>query len=323
MANSDLNYTLFAMKSKGAGRFAPSPSGRMHFGNIFTAVMSWLDAKKVGAEWILRIEDLDPQRSKRVWAEAIENDLRWLGLEWDRGGLENRGWGGPFSQSLRNEYYEAAFKKLQEKGVLYPCNCSRADIMATQAPHQSDGRVVYSGHCRPCDKPPFHVNTEGQTTRLFVPDRDICFTDMMMGEQNFNLAHDCGDFTVRRADGAWSYQLAVVIDDSMMGVSRVVRGCDLLLSAAQQIYLYELLELPAPMFGHTPLICNAEGARLSKRDKALSMEHLRNNYTPGQILGRIGFLAGIIPDNEDISLAELFDEYKPIKRKEKIIYEEN
>lgn len=308
----------------GAGRFAPSPSGRMHFGNIFTAVLSWLDARKSDAEWILRIEDLDPQRSKLIWAEAIENDLHWLGLEWDRGGLENRGEGGPFRQSLRGEYYEYAFNRLLAKGVLYPCICSRADIMATQAPHQNDGRIVYSGHCRPSLSPPFNVGRmEGKTVRLFVPDRDICFSDLTMGEQKFNLAHDCGDFICRRADGAWSYQLAVVVDDAMMGVTRVVRGCDLLLSAAQQIYLYELLELPVPKFSHVPLICNENGERLSKRDKALSMEHLRKIYTSEQLLGQVGFLAGIIPESDSISMNELLTEYKPIIGKQKIIYGKN
>lgn len=300
--------------NNGAGRFAPSPTGRMHLGNVFTAVMSWLDARSRNADWILRIEDLDTQRSHRYWAEAIESDLRWLGLKWDQGGLDNIGPHAPYSQSLRGEFYQHAFNQLLESATTYPCSCTRADIMSTQAPHQSDGRVIYSGHCRPAPQPPFSTNHQpGIATRLFVPDKEITFTDLVMGKQTFNLAADCGDFIVWRADGAWSYQLAVVVDDALMGVKRVVRGCDLLLSAAQQIYLYSLLNLPAPEFMHLPLICNASGVRLSKRDSAMSMEHLRQNFSPEQILGKIAFLAGIINQNKPINLDELLKEYSQDK----------
>lgn len=279
------------------GRFAPSPSGRMHLGNMFTALMSWLSAKSTGGKWILRIEDLDPQRSKPEFARMIEDDLHWLGLDWDEGGLDNLGEHGPYSQSQRHGIYKKYLDILADRGLLYPCTCSRADILATQAPHQSDGRVIYQGTCRPADMPPFPaVDTEGKTLRLFVPDETITFTDKICGVQSSNLRTDCGDFIVRRADGAWAYQLAVVIDDALMGVTEVARGNDLLLSTAQQLYLYRLFNLPEPQFAHLPLICNNEGRRLSKRDHSVGMEELRRNYTPEQLIGRLGHMAGLIPE---------------------------
>lgn len=131
------------------GRFAPSPSGRMHLGNVFTALVSWLSARSSGGRWILRIEDLDPQRSHMEHARLIEDDLHWLGLDWDEGGIDGRGLHGPYLQSLRNYIYKEALERIESMGLTYPCYCTRADIMATQAPHESDGRVVYAGTCRP------------------------------------------------------------------------------------------------------------------------------------------------------------------------------
>lgn len=285
------------------GRFAPSPSGRMHLGNVFTALLSWLSARKEGSKWILRIEDLDPQRSRLDYARQIEDDLLWLGLDWDEGGVDGIGDNGPYMQSRRNEFYEEALKKLQETGLTYPCCCTRADIMATQAPHESDGRVVYAGTCRPTrlggtiDKPTGAV----RAIRLFVPDEEIAFTDRLYGPQSVNLSTHCGDFILRRADGAWAYQLAVVVDDALMGVREVVRGSDLLLSSAQQIYLYRLLGLEPPAFAHVPLLCNEAGQRLSKRDKSLDMESLRKEYSPSHLIGLLAYIAGILPEPFPIS----------------------
>lgn len=288
------------------GRFAPSPSGRMHLGNLFTAVMSWLSVKSQGGKWVLRIEDLDPQRSRIEYARMIEDDLQWLGLEWDEGGLDEKGDNGPYRQSMRDEIYLCFFNRLEATGMTYPCYCSRADILATQAPHQSDGRVIYSGRCRPSSMP---CRSSGcarrHSTRLFVPDSSIVFTDRVCGKQSFNLARDCGDFVVRRADGAWAYQLAVVVDDAMMGITEVVRGNDLLLSAAQQIYLYDMLGLEPPLFAHLPLICNVSGQRLSKRDALMNTEELRRRYTPHQLLGKIAEMAGLFPSEDPVDLISL------------------
>lgn len=295
------------------GRFAPSPSGRMHFGNIYTAVLSWLSVKSRGGRWILRIEDLDPQRSKPEHARMIEDDLRWLGLDWDEGGLEGKGQNGPYLQSKRHHLYEKALEKLLKTGFCYPCTCTRADILATQAPHESDGRVVYKGTCRPSALPSPYIAKPGAAIRLAVPDEDISFTDRIKGKQTFNLSRQCGDFIIRRGDGAWSYQLAVVVDDAMMGVTEVVRGDDLLLSAAQQIYLYRLLGFTPPEYAHLPLICNEQGVRLSKRDKSESMEYLRANFTPEEILGKVALKAGFSDTEAPVTLENLLDIYKRIR----------
>lgn len=285
-------------ESEVVGRFAPSPTGRMHLGNMFSALVSWLSVRSRGGRWILRIEDLDPQRSRLEYARQIEDDLLWLGLDWDEGGVDGRGSNGPYSQSCRGDFYQEALDKLNEAGLLYPCHCRRADILATQAPHQSDGRIVYAGTCRPQNFPLKNQSidlSQPAALRLFVPDEEIEFTDRVFGSQRVNLSSHCGDFVVRRADGAWAYQLAVVVDDARMGVTEVVRGCDLLLSSAQQIYLYRLLGYKDPEFAHLPLICNAEGVRLSKRDASLSMEALRKQFTPQQLTARLAHIAGLLP----------------------------
>ncbi len=297
------------------GRFAPSPSGRMHLGNIYAALMSWLSAKSKGGEWLLRIEDLDPQRSRPEYARQIEEDLLWLGLEWDEGGTDDKGPNGPYSQSRRSEIYSRYLDILSDKGLTYPCYCTRADIMATQAPHQSDGRVVYSGVCRPVRLGgKFYRDGETEeravrSTRLFVTDEEIRFEDRIAGKQSFNLARDCGDFILRRADGAWAYQLAVVVDDALMGVTEVVRGNDLLLSTAQQIYLYRLLGFSVPEFAHFPLLTNEAGVRLSKRDGSLSMAVLRNEFSPERLIGHVAKLAGLRTKDESLTLNNLLEIY--------------
>ncbi len=291
------------------GRFAPSPTGRMHLGNIASALLSWLSARAQGGAWLLRIEDLDPQRSKREYSRIIEDDLHWLGLDWDEGGLDGRGDAGPYSQSRRGDIYARYLELINATGYTYPCRCTRAEIIATQAPHQSDGRIVYGGRCRPAVLPAFGADFDGASTRICVPDSIISFDDGLYGPQHFNLAREVGDFILRRADGAWAYQLAVVVDDALMGVTEVVRGSDLLLSAAQQIYLYRLLGLEPPRFAHVPLLCNAEGRRLSKRDGSLSMEHLRATLTAPQIIGRLASLLGLLPEPTEITAAELIPDF--------------
>lgn len=298
---------------RGAGRFAPSPSGRMHLGNMFTALMSWLSARKSGLRWILRIEDLDPQRSKREHALWIEDDLEWLGLDRDEGGLADKGEHGPYSQSLRHGIYAEMLGRLDATGLTYPCICTRSDIMATQAPHQSDGRVIYGGRCRPAVMPhdaAMEWPERPHATRLWTGDAVMTFDDAVFGRQRVVLADECGDFVLRRADGAWAYQLAVVADDALMGVTEVVRGCDLLLSTGQQLYMYGLLGFEAPRYAHVPLVCNMEGRRLSKRDGSLSMEALRRRHRPEEIVGLLAHMANLIDAPVSCrpeELTELFD----------------
>lgn len=302
-----------SVSSGPVGRFAPSPTGRMHLGNVFTALISWLSVRKAGGRWILRIEDLDPQRSRQEYARQIEDDLLWLGLDWDEGGLDGEGRSAPYRQSLRGEIYESYLGRLQQTGYTYPCTCTRADIMATQAPHQSDGRIIYGGRCRPETIPCFAVPAaDGErrsAVRLYVPDEEICFSDRVYGPQSVNLARECGDFVLRRADGAWAYQLAVVVDDALMGVTEVVRGNDLLLSAAQQIYLYRLLGVDAPAYAHLPLLCNRAGQRLSKRDSAMSMVELRNVCRPEELVGRLACIAGLQPEPSPCRAQDLIGDF--------------
>jgi glutamyl-tRNA synthetase len=264
----------------------------MHLGNVFSALLSWLSAKSKGGRWLLRIEDIDPQRSKKEYAQLLMDDLEWLGLSWD---------GTPVYQSERSDLYEHYFQQLKEKGLTYPCYCTRADILATQAPHESDGRVVYKGTCRQLPPQPGRVGA----TRLVVPQRNVAFTDGHYGSHSVNLAQQVGDFIIRRKDGAWAYQLVVVIDDALMGVNEVVRGRDLLLSSPQQMYVASLLGFPSPQFYHLPLLCNAEGQRLSKRDKSMDMGYLRQRFSAYEIIGQLAFWAGLTPTPSAVSAQEL------------------
>lgn len=274
------------------GRFAPSPTGRMHLGNMFCALLSWLSAKSKGGEWLLRIEDIDPDRSRKEYADLLMDDLDWIGLEWD---------GELVFQSQRSDIYEHYFHQLQLRGVTYPCYCTRADLLATQAPHESDGRVVYKGTCRHLPPQPGRRGA----IRLMVADHDMVCADGHYGEYVVNLSRQVGDFIIRRKDGAWAYQLAVVIDDALMGVTEVVRGRDLSLSTPQQMYLAEMMGFTSPIFIHFPLLCNSEGQRLSKRDKSLDMGCLRQHCSARQVIGRLAFYAGLTPSPDPISPKEL------------------
>lgn len=276
---------------KVTGRFAPSPTGRMHLGNVMSALLSWLSARSKGGSWLLRIEDIDTGRSRREYADMIQDDLEWLGLLWD---------GTPLFQSERNDIYEHYYDQLKGRRLTYPCYCTRADLLAASAPHESDGRVVYPGTCRnkaPQDGP--------SATRLIVNDEVIIFTDGHYGERSVDMKRQVGDFVIRRRDGGWAYQLAVVIDDALTGVNEVVRACDLLLSSPQQIYLSQLLGFVPPRFIHLPLLCNTDGQRLSKRDKSLDMESLRQRYSAQEIIGLLAFYAGLIPEAMPVSAADL------------------
>ncbi len=299
------------------GRFAPSPTGRMHLGNVYAALMSWLSVKKQGGRWLLRIEDIDPQRSRKQWEELIMDDLLWLGMEWDAGPGRDDGH-GPYRQSERGEIYLTMLERLNDLALLYPCHCTRADIMATQAPHESDGRVIYRGTCRPTDIATVHDEVahiiHGHATTAaslrMIARGTVTFCDLHYGRQTVTLQRECGDFIVRRRDGAWAYQLSCVVDDALMGVSEVVRGRDLLLSAPQQIYTARCLGFAAPRFAHVPLLLNGAGQRLSKRDQSLDMAVLRQRFTPHELLGHLASLAGIIPSPRPVTLNELLQAFR-------------
>ena len=262
----------------------------MHLGNVLAALLSWLSAKQQGGLWRLRIEDLDPQRSRREYAEGLMRDLEWLGLTWD---------GEVVWQSHRTEIYERYLTQLSTS-IIYPCTCTRNEILAAQAPHESDGRIVYPGTCR--NK---NIQSSKAAIRLIVPDEQIEYEDRVYGLQSVNLATHCGDFIVRRSDGVFAYQLAVVVDDAEMGVTEIVRGRDLLLSAAQQLYLYRLFGFPEPQFCHHPLLINEAGQRLCKRDHALALSAMRQHMTAPEIIGLLAHTMGLTPTRESLTPEQL------------------
>ena len=280
------------------GRFAPSPTGRMHLGNVYAALLSWLSVKSKGGQWLLRIEDLDAGRSRREFAEQLMDDLHWLGLNWDL---------GPYWQSSRSNIYAAYLQRLKEGGHTFPCYLSRGEVLATQAPHETDGRIVYGPALRAKNEEMMNrgLMTRQPSIRMRVPNEEITFTDEHYGLIKTNLEKQCGDFILQRSDGAWAYQLAVVVDDALMGVTEVVRGRDLLLSVPQQLYLYRILDFQPPRYAHIPLLLGEQGQRLCKRDKSLDMGELRNHFTPEQILGKLAFYAGLTKSEKALGANEI------------------
>lgn len=296
------------------GRFAPSPSGIMHLGNVFSAMLAWLSVRKQNGTMVLRIEDLDPERCKPMFTEQLKNDLLWLGLDWDEEAVP---------QSKRSECYRTQLARLQAMGLVYPCFCTRGELHAASAPHARDGSSVYSGHCRKLSQTEIAAQTRSPALRLCVPDETVSFTDLLQGDYAENLKTDCGDFIICRSDGVFAYQLAVVTDDAEAGITEVVRGSDLLSSTPRQLYLYRLLGFCPPRFAHVPLLVNRSGVRLSKRERACDLGYLRTCYSPEQIFGRLAFAAGLIDQAVPISLLELLQEFcwEKLHKQENIVIE--
>ncbi|HEY3488544.1 MAG TPA: tRNA glutamyl-Q(34) synthetase GluQRS [Candidatus Deferrimicrobiaceae bacterium] len=241
------------------GRFAPSPTGPLHFGSLVAALGSWLFARSAGGRWLVRMEDLDAPRVVPGCADDILRTLETLGFAWD---------GGVVFQSSRTEAYSAALDRLKAAGAAYPCGCSRAEVSrAATAPHSGEDEVAYPGTCR-YGLPP---GKAARAWRVLAGEETVSFRDRVLGGQSSDLASTCGDFVVRRADGLFAYQLAVVVDDAWQGVTQVVRGADLLTSTARQIRLQRLLGFPVPEYAHLPLVGTAGGGKLSKRDSAVSL----------------------------------------------------
>ncbi len=287
------------------GRFAPSPSGRMHLGNAWSSLLAWLSVRSQGGKMVLRLEDLDTARCKPEFSAGVEEDLRWLGLDWDEGGLSG---GALYRQSLRTEAYHAALEQLEKQQLLYECFCTRGQLHAASAPHRSDGDIIYSGTCRNLtpEERQERRKTRKPAVRLRVPDEEISFVDRLQGAYSENLAKDCGDFILRRSDGVYAYQLAVVVDDAAMGVTEVVRGQDLLSSTPRQIYLQRLLGYLTPDYCHVPLLCAKDGRRLSKREADLTLAAMRTEgVMPEAIVGRLAHVAGLIDRPEPITPQEL------------------
>lgn len=372
------------------GRFAPSPTGRMHLGNVFSSLLAWLSVRSQSGKLVLRIEDLDDRARSGPWDALLMDDLRWLGLDWDE---------GPYYQTDRIDLYADAVRQLDDMGLVYPCFCTRAELHAASAPHASDGTPVYAGTCRgltaaeiaarsktrppalrlkvppvqgiASSRGPFesyapeskHSKTELTDFGNSMP-RELTFgdcsergvrggaalqdtadgvrggaalqgaaggvrgaaasrsaaggdagvmhfEDRTYGPQREVLAEECGDFLVRRSDGVYAYQLAVVVDDADMGVNEVVRGCDLLGSTARQMYLQDLLGYAHPSYAHVPLLVAPDGRRLSKRDRDCDVGVLREHFgTPEALLGRLAYVAGLVPSPEPRTADQLADEFR-------------
>ncbi len=295
------------------GRLAPSPTGLLHLGHARTFWIAAQRAAQHGGQLILRNEDLDSLRCRPEFVQAMIEDLRWLGIEWERG-PDCGGPAGPYTQSERREFYLEAWGKLRERGMIYPCTCSRKDVaQAAGAPNELDDEPAYPGTCRPAIVVPgaarlrpfdslragFCGTAETAVTTCFVRDGDptgvnwrfrvpdgeeICFKDLHLGRQRMTAGKDLGDFIVWRRDDVPAYQLAVVVDDAAMGITEVVRGADLLKSTARQILLSRALGLVVPDYFHCDLLRDASGMRLAKRHDSLSIRKLRElGWTPEQV----------------------------------------
>lgn len=287
------------MSNKLVGRFAPTPSGGLHLGNLFSFLVAYLLAKKTDGEILLRIEDLDPARTKKIYAESIIRDLEVFGFSW----LNT-----PVYQSKRTEAYLEALHLLQKQGLTYSCFCSRADLHAASAPHFGE-EYVYLGTCRELTAEQIEIKqaVRRPATRVKVDSNIRPFHDEFQGLQQFNLEQCSGDFIIRRSDGVFAYQLAVVVDDAEMGITSVVRGLDLLTSTPRQIYLQDKLGAARPSYAHIPVLVDASGRRLSKRDKDLDVHTLLHSggWSAELILGRLAYTAGMIDEDECSSLDEL------------------
>ena len=284
------------------GRFAPSPTGELHLGSAFTALLAWLQVRAQNGTLVLRMEDIDPERSRPVYAEALMRDLAWLGLDWDEG-PDRGGPFAPYEQSRRLPLYEKALAELAASGKVYPCYCTRGEL-ASLAPHGTGGERPYPGTCRNGN-----IKKEAQgrkpSLRLIVPEERIEFEDGVQGHFAQDIAA-AGDFVVRRSDGVPAYQLAVVVDDAAMGITHVLRGADLLDSTPRQLLLYRLLGWKAPAFAHGPLVIAADGHRLSKRQRDLSLASLREQgVSPETIIGYLAWKAGLLEQFAPVAAHEL------------------
>ena len=291
------------MQKAVVGRFAPSPSGYLHMGNLLAMLLAWLDCRALGGELVFRMEDLDPARSKPEYIAALADDLRWLGLDWDRG------WPDPaYAQSKRRALYEQAFRELEAQDLVYPCWCSRAErLAAASAPHPGEQQADFGCRCARMSRTEREELLRGgrpPAWKLRCPDETISINDGHYGLYAQNLAREAGDCIIRRADGVFAYQLAVSVDDMAMGVTRVVRGRDLLSSAPRQKWLIETLGGAAPDYCHGPLIASGDG-KLSKRLGSLSTRQLRQDYTPEALIGRLAHLCGLIEKEEALTPREL------------------
>jgi len=281
-----------------SGRFAPSPTGRLHLGSARTALMAWLAARFSGSPFRLRMEDLDRPRVVPDAAEAILEDLRWLGLDWD---------GPVVYQSQRLAGYEAAVRHLEQAGLVFGCCCSRADVArAASAPHAGEEGPRYPGTCR------FSAPTGNRqpSLRFTVDPGHVCFDDQLAGVYCQDVSDEIGDFILRRADGIFAYQLAVVVDDIAMGIEEIVRGADLLSSTPRQLLLYRAFGATPPRYAHVPLILGPDGQRLAKRHGGVAVRALREDgWTAPRLVGRLAWTLGLCETDAEFEPRDLIDRF--------------
>lgn len=293
------------------GRFAPSPTGLLHVGNVRSALLGWLHARAAGGQWWLRIEDLDPDRSKPKFTDAIFRDLEFLGLTWE---------GPVWRQSERRAVYEAAIEQLRRANRVYGCVCSRADIArAASAPHVGEEGPVYPGTCATLNGSPKRPHS----LRFRAASGEVSFVDGVRGTFTQNVQRDVGDFVVRRVDGVASYQLAVVVDDAASGITDVVRGDDLLSSTPRQLQVYEALGFQAPRYAHVPLLLQPDGRRLAKREGSTTISGLRErNVTAEAIIGLLAKWSGL-GDGAPIRAQELVESFslQRLQRSPTVVHE--
>ncbi|MCI8809893.1 MAG: tRNA glutamyl-Q(34) synthetase GluQRS [Oscillibacter sp.] len=288
------------------GRFAPTPSGNMHVGNSFCYLLAWLSAKQQGGRIVLRMEDADLPRMRKSAVLQTLSDLEWLGLEWDEGPGPQQD-GGLYYQSCRTEIYDRFFASLREKGTVYPCFCSRKDILLAAAPHAEDCTPVYPGTCwnLSSEKAVQRMKTQKPAWRLHLEPETITIHDRLFGRLSWDVQAECGDFPIRRTDGIYCYQFTTALDDVLMHISEVVRSNDLLASTPWQIYIQHLFGYQEPDYIHIPMLLDESGQRMAKRSVSLSICEIRKHYTPKEVLGRLAFLANLQSDWSPCTLEQL------------------
>lgn len=300
LPDDDAAGAMHCTSTQVRGRLAPSPTGQIHLGNAWSFLLAWLAARSARGAVVLRMEDIDPERSRPQWAEGLRGDLLWLGLDWDE---------EPWRQGDRFEAYAGAIEVLKRAGRIYPCFCSRKELRGlASAPHAlvaEDGSTVYPGTCReltPQQRAEFLRQGRRPALRLRCDDISVSFDDLVAGPQKLRLLECGGDFAVRRSDGVFAYQLAVVVDDLAQGITQVVRGADILSSTPRQVFLYSLLGGQPPQHAHLPLLLDAHGERLAKRHQSLTVASLRDCGVPASaITGYLGWRAGLLPSPQPCS----------------------